>query len=227
MLARRSFARAAFLCGFGLLVSSPLLAQFSGDYAVDNWQEILVGIPPAGGGQVDLAGAPGSIRLVGGDDGCGDLNGPGPEGAPANNRGELPPEPVFSCLLAFVIEATDSGSFSFQWDYQTEDEDGPEFDVFGYIVNEDLTPLSQEDGAAIQSGVETVAVNAGDQFGFFIDCTDCVGGAADAVISGFSGPAGTPPPPPALAVPVNNLSALLLLSLLLLALGSWVIRVGR
>lgn len=212
----------------GLFISSPLLAQFSGDYAVANWEEILLGSPPAGGGEVDLAAAPASIQLLGGDDGCDFSGGKGLENMTRAERLQgLPLDE--ECLLLFVIELTGGGTVSFQWDYETLDIDGPSYDVFGYVLNGDFVQLSDDDGPDAQSGLESIGVNSADEFGFYIDCTDCGEGPASVQISQFTAPAGTaPPPPPApLAVPVNSLAALALLALLLAGLGTWAIRAGR
>lgn len=74
-------------------------------------------------------------------------------------------------------------------------------------------PRVDASGASTQSGTESVGVSAGDQFGFVFDCTDCVEGAAEVTISGFSGPAQVT------SVPVNAPLALIALIIVMAGLG--------
>ncbi|MCC5865549.1 MAG: hypothetical protein JJU31_10550 [Wenzhouxiangella sp.] len=227
MTTKHSFVFGLTILGFTLVLSTSALAQFDGDYAIANWTEIREGTPPAGGGEIDTSGAPASILLQGGDDGCDD--GGVPE-SDASGRGAviLGGPPSVSCLLLFLVEITASGTLSFQWDYETEDVDGPEYDVFGYVLNGLQTQLSDDEGGDIQSGTASLSVSEGDEFGFYMDCTDCQEGPASIIISQFSAPSGTtPPPPPAIAVPANSPSALILLALLLAGLALVFIRSGQ
>lgn len=227
MIRKWPFSIGVIALGLLLVLSTPVLAQFDGDYAIANWSETRIGDPPAGGGEVDVSGAPASIVLQGGDDGCdGGFQGPGPQ-ASGRVRGDGGPLPEFSCLLLFVVDITGTGTLSFRWDYETDDEDGPEFDLFGYLLNGVPTQLSVDEGDDIQSGTASLNVSDGDEFGFFIDCTDCEGGPASVTISQFSAPSGAAPPPAAVSVPVNSPFALILLTLLLTGLGLIAIRVGR
>jgi hypothetical protein len=228
MTRKCALASGLLTLGFTLLLSSSVLAQFDGDYAIANWAEIRDGFPPAGGGEVDTSGAPATILLQGGDDGCDEFDGPQFAGMTRAEiiQGASPGDDP--CLLMFVVEITGTGTLSFEWDYETEDVDGPSYDVFGYILNGDLTQLSDDDGADIQSGTTNLSVSEGDDFGFYIDCTDCAEGPASVTISQFSAPSGTaPPPPPAVGVPVNSTYVLILLTLLLIGLGLIFIRAGR
>jgi len=74
-------------------------------------------------------------------------------------------------------------SLSFMWDYVTSDPGGAPGDIFGYLVNGVRTQLSDPGGPINQGGL--VTVNATSSFGWFINCTDCIGGAATVRINGF------------------------------------------
>ncbi len=227
MIKTTKFLPVCLAMGLSLFLSPSVLAQFDGDYSIANWTEIQSGFPPAGGGEVDTSGAPASILLQGGDDSCDILNGPQFDGL---SRAERIQQARFlddGCLLVFTAEITGTGTLGFRWDYETEDVDGPEFDVFGYVLNGELTQLSDDGGADIQSDITTVSVTQGDDFGFYIDCTDCEEGAASVVISEFSAPGAPTSQPSAVSVPVNSPTALILLTMLLIALGLAAIRAGR
>jgi hypothetical protein len=73
------------------------------------------------------------------------------------------------------------GTYSFNWSYLTTDDAGPAGDIFGFLVGSTLHPLSDPGGAIAQSG--TATFTALSSFGFFINCTDCIGGSASATIS--------------------------------------------
>ena len=64
----------------------------------------------------------------------------------------------------------------FDWEYETEDEDGPGLDPFGFLLNADFFQLTDNDGDDHQSGWESVSVLAGDLFGFLIIAEDSKGG---------------------------------------------------
>jgi PEP-CTERM motif len=164
----------------------PVLADFIGPYDVGNWTTTLTGSPPGGGGTIDTSGAPASIEIVGGDLGC--------SGGP--------------CNIDFTIAAIASGLASFDWAYETTDDDGPSFDQFGFLLNGFFTQLSDDNGGISQSGSEAFAVSLADVFGFRFDCTDCGFGPALVTISNFDAP---------LAAVVPEPSTLLLLGSGLLA----------
>jgi hypothetical protein len=76
-----------------------------------------------------------------------------------------------------------SDSYTFNWTYSTTDISA-ETDLFGIVVDGVRTVLSDPGGAyPTQTGSRTVT--AANSFGFFVNCTDCVGGAATATISAF------------------------------------------
>ena len=148
------------LIGLGLAVTSvvvfasPARADFGGPYDVGNWNTTLTGSPPGGGGIVDTSGAPASIEIVGGDLACSGL----------------------PCTVDFTIAAVASGLVSFDWAYETTDDDGPFYDHFGFLLNGFFTQLSDDNGGNSQSGSGAFAVSLDDVFGFRLDCTDCGSG---------------------------------------------------
>ena len=75
-------------------------------------------------------------------------------------------------------------SFSFHWAYNTADSAGPEGDIFGMLVDGNRIQLSDPGGPISQSG--NVTIRALTRFGWFINCTDCIEGAATATITNFA-----------------------------------------
>ena len=171
-----SYGITVLALGGVLLAPSPAAANFSGAYDVTNWTTTLTGSPPAGGGTMDTSLAPSSIAIMGGDSGC-----------------------AVGCPLDFTIAAAGAGSVSFDWVYTTSDWDPQDgiFDLFGFLLNNVFTELTDSFGKKNQSGNTIFTVVAGDVFGFRLECGDCLGGAADVTISNFSAPeSGAPVPEP-------------------------------
>ncbi len=75
-----------------------------------------------------------------------------------------------------------SDAVSFHWTYSTADV-SPGYDIFGVLVDGVATILSDPGGPLSQSG--DFAFTSANSFGFFVNCTDCVGGAATASVSAF------------------------------------------
>ncbi|AFY93744.1 PEP-CTERM sorting domain-containing protein [Chamaesiphon minutus] len=114
-------------------------------------------------GSVDTASAPGSITLFGSDSGS---------SVPGSTD--------------YTIAAAASGTFSFNWAYDTIDE--PEFDPFSVLINGVATQLSDNTGTPFQSSLFSTSVNLGDTIGWRINTTDNNFGAAQVTISNFSAP---------------------------------------
>ena len=127
-------------------LATPALADFTGPYDVTNWNQYL------DGGIIDLSDAPNSISLVSSN-------------TFGNNIGGLP------SFTDFTIEIQADGIILFDWDFLTIDIDGPGFDPFGYILNNDFFQLTDDNGLDHQSGWESVNVFAGDIFGFEVFAT--------------------------------------------------------
>ena len=89
---------------------------------------------------------------------------------------------------AWIATATADMTVVFDWDYETFDVDGPAFDPFGYIINGVKTQLTDNAGPDNQDGTgETFNVLAGDIFGWYIEATDGILGAAvDTTAANFS-----------------------------------------
>lgn len=144
---------------------------FIGPYDVANWTTTLTGNPPGGGPEafVSTSGAPNSVTLFGGNSGC------------------VSPSFV-PCTVSFIIPAVNGGQVIFDWHYNTADIDGPFFDHFGHTLNGVFTQLTDNvmGPPSAQSGIDRFLVSTGDVFGFQLDCTDCILGAATVTIDGFA-----------------------------------------
>jgi hypothetical protein len=75
------------------------------------------------------------------------------------------------------------GTYTFDWTYSTVDTSGPSADIFGVVVDGKVMALSDPGGAQVQSGKATVTPTS--SVAFFINCTDCTDGAAQATVSSF------------------------------------------
>jgi hypothetical protein len=102
---------------------------------------------------------------------------------------------AFQVLGPCQLQVTASlpGTYSFNWAYQIVDTAGPGGDLFGVIVDASRILLSDPGGAVAQSGARTFAATS--SFGWFINCTDCIGGSATATISQFNFTAAAIPEP--------------------------------
>jgi len=88
------------------------------------------------------------------------------------------------CPTDFTIPMPANGYVQFSWEYFTED--GPQFDLAGFLINGQFFELTDPDGDIEQSGFAVVPVNQGDVFGFRLDSTDdCCGVGAFTEIFDF------------------------------------------
>lgn len=145
---------------------------FTDGFAPGNWTTTLTGTPPGGGAPPAGATNDGAtLTLSGGDSGTPDLTAFCTAGP---------------CMITYTIATPGPDHhLLFHWEYTSNDGDGPGFDFFGFLVNGTPTQLSANGGPAQQSGDEVVSLDIGSTFGWYIDCTDCVGGNAVAVITNF------------------------------------------
>jgi hypothetical protein len=121
-----------------------------------------------------------------------------------------------------VTTGNGGNTFAFDWAYTTTDTGGPPGDIFGYIADGVRFQLSDPGGPISQSGHTSVAVKS--SFGWFVNCTDCIEGAATATISAFQAAADPGPQTiPTLSEWGLLLSALLISTIALLTRG----RFGR
>jgi hypothetical protein len=80
-----------------------------------------------------------------------------------------------------------SGTFSFNWDYYTNDADGPFYDP-AYYINGVAVQLTDNAGPFSQTGTITFFANAGDVIGFGINSFDSGAGEAHLLITNFTYP---------------------------------------
>jgi len=140
---------------------------FSNEFEPANW----IFDADGGDGSVNTSNAPNSISLISSDNQSGEDN---------------------NSTYCITIPGGNEGVLEFDWDYETNDVDGPQYDPFGYIVNGNVTQLTEDNGADIQSGNVSFTINAGDQFCYLARSTDQQFGRAETQISNFSF---TPPAP--------------------------------
>ena len=163
----KTISLTALALSSALLFAAPALADFSGTYDPSNWTTTLTG--PLGGtsgeGSVDTSLAPNSIKLNGADNG------------------------MFSSTnfsnVDFTIDIVTNGMVMFDWAYETMDIDGPNWDPFGYLLNNVFFQLTFDGGSDSQSSWESVAVETGDIFGFRQHSNDSGYGPAMTTISKF------------------------------------------
>lgn len=116
-------------------------------------------------GSVNTSGAPASISLTGGDN-----------------------DSASSGTTNYTTTAAAAGTVTFNWNYSTNDIDGPFFDPFGYLLNGSFIQVTDDGGGVVQNGTSTFNVLAGDSFGFRIFTRDNTLGRASVTISNFSAP---------------------------------------
>jgi len=174
----KTIALAALIAGAGVCASAH--ADFSGPTAPANWSIVnsgtLIGASPVLGSAVF---SPTQLVLSGSNTLADEL------GCSGGSYAVLGP-----CRTSATINL--GGTFSFNWSYLTADGAGPAGDIFGVVVNGAFTPLSDPGGAVAQSGSASFA--ASSSFGWFVNCTDCIGGAATATISSFAFAQAVPEP---------------------------------
>ena len=149
--------------------------QFHRTVCSGNWITTITGTVDGGGadnGNVNTAGAPASIMINGGDD-------PAFNGCPGSVTGVAGP-----CRISFTIVHAPA-TYAFNWSY-TSNDITPQYDQFGVIVDGVMTELIANGGPLTQSG--SFIADAHSTFGWYINCTDCVGGNASATISQFAVP---------------------------------------
>ena len=150
------------------LSAANAFAAFDTDYDASNWTQT------AGTGSIDISSAPLDVSLTSGNDGSGNLS---------------------STIFSIAITAT--GTLSFDWNYTTT-EANSFWDPFGYELNGAVTRLTTNGVGAgsNQSGSVSIAVNAGDIFGFRQTTRDNQFGSASTTISNFSAPSVVTSPVP-------------------------------
>jgi hypothetical protein len=174
-IALSALAAAAVFC-------SPAHADFSGPDAPASWTTLTTGTLTGSGTNAGSATFSSSqLTLLGG-------NTTTPTSDVSCVGG------VYGFLGPCQIQTTIGlgGTYTFHWSYVTADDGGPGGDIFGVIVNGMRIQLSDPGGAVSQSGNSTFS--ALSSFGWFVNCTDCIGGAATATITAFNAVAAVPEP---------------------------------
>jgi len=128
---------------------------FVGIYDGSNW-----GLTTNGGDGSLVDSSPVSLKIIGSDDGTGNVN------------------------TTLEIDAQCTGQYSFDWDYSS-DNGGASFDPAGYIIDGVLTQLTADGGGVVQSDSATIFVTVGQPFGFYVDTEDSLFGAGMITISNF------------------------------------------
>jgi hypothetical protein len=134
---------------------------FSGEFAPANW----VFDSDGGDGNVDVSSAPASIRIIGSD-------------SQANVENNT--------TYCITIPGSNNGVLNFTWNYETVDQDGAEWDPFGYAVNSVITQLTDNNGPDSQNGNVNLNINAGDIFCFVANSVDQLFGEAFTELTNFS-----------------------------------------
>jgi PEP-CTERM motif-containing protein len=165
----------------GLVMSMPAGANvigFTDGFAPGSWTVNFTGTLLTPGGSLgSVTQTPTTFTIVGG-------NGTSPN--PPNDLtdcsgatyGFLGP-----CEADVFHTSAPFATFMFHWAYTTADRDGAPGDIFGILVNGTRIQLSDPGGPISQSGDRTI--NAATSFGWFVNCTDCINGAATATITNF------------------------------------------
>jgi|KBSMisStaDraftv2_1062788.scaffolds.fasta_scaffold189680_1 PEP-CTERM motif len=157
----------------GLVISGPVGADvigFTGPFAPASFTTLFTGTIVGGNSGSTLVTAT-TLTINGGNGTGGCVGG------------------VYGFLGPCEVDATHStaglgfDTIIFHWAYSTFDVDGPGGDLFG-VFNDGLrTVLSDPGGPISQSGNFTLHPTS--SFGFFVNCTDCLGGSATATITNF------------------------------------------
>ncbi len=150
-----------------------VFAGFNGPFAPATFTTLTAG--NVAGGSVGIT--PGLLSITGGDNPAIDPDS-GVVACTGSTTGILG-----ACQIStthIVVGASDT--VSFHWTYATTDI-SPETDLFGVLINGARTVLSDPGGPLTQSG--DFSFLASSSFGFFVNCTDCVGGSATATVSAF------------------------------------------
>jgi hypothetical protein len=177
-------------------LAGPAHADFTGAYAPGNWTTATTGTLTGTGTSTGSASFTSSqLSLLGG-------NTLTPIGDASCVGG------VYSVIGPCQIQTTIglAGLYSFSWSYLTGDDAGPAGDIFGVIVDNNRIQLSDPGGAIAQSGTKTFS--ASTSFGWFMNCSDCTGGSATAMVTNFSAQVAAVPEPSTYALMLAGLAAL-------------------
>lgn len=161
----------------GLAAAGDASANFVGFFSPATWTTTVSGnLTGAAGGSAVFTTS--TLTLTGGN-----AASPPPGGdTPACTTG------TYAFPGPCQVSATNTHIFTpfvFDWTYTTLDSAGPAGDIFGMLINGVRIQLSDPGGPLSQTG-HVVTSAPTTSFGFYVNCTDCIGGAATATISNFS-----------------------------------------
>jgi PEP-CTERM motif len=139
-----------------LLIASNAHADFSGAYAFSNWDSIT------DGGSIVTSTINQSVTLTSSDDLSND----------EKNQD-------------YTVQVLANSVINFYWQYDTTD-DTPEWDPFGYLLNNKFYQLSNDKGPKSQQGYYSVSVSSNDIFGFRANSEDSRWGSAVTKVTEFS-----------------------------------------
>jgi PEP-CTERM motif len=168
----------------GLVLSVPAGADvigFTGPFAPGTWTVNFTGtLLPPGGNLGSVTQTPTTFTIVGGNGTSPPPGGDTPD-CSGSTYGFIGP---CEANITHSTQGLGFQNFSFHWTYTTADTAGPGGDIFGVLVNGVRTILSDPGGPISQSG--NVTLHAANSIGWFVNCTDCIGGAATASITSFA-----------------------------------------
>jgi hypothetical protein len=166
---KRSVALAAALAASlaTAVAHADVIIGFTGPYDPASWVTSVMGDLQGGSSGSSLMTSA-SLTLVGGDSALGCVGGAF--------------QVIGPCEISVVT--TVANPFVFDFDYSTLDSAGPAGDIFGVIVDGVHIALSDPGGPNAQTGHRQFAATS--SFGWFINCTDCTGGAASTTIGDFA-----------------------------------------
>lgn len=134
---------------------------FSGVFAPAQWTLATNG----GDGYININNAPNSVALYGSDN--------------QNNTTNY-------TQYCINIPGTHPGVLSFNWNYQTFDTDGPQYDPFGISINGVNSQFTVNTGPNAQSGSYQYLAEVGGLFCFYVYSTDQRFGRSTVTVSNFS-----------------------------------------
>jgi PEP-CTERM motif len=134
---------AMLVAGLAAVVPSVAHADFIGNFAPPNWT-----VTDTAGGSVNTSLAPASITLIDGAD-------------------EIAGYTSYTLTVPYSVVVT------FNWNYLNNDlYQDPLFEPAYYDVNGTLTELTNDLGSPTQNGTVTIALSAGELFGFEVSTFD-------------------------------------------------------
>lgn len=177
---KKAIAVAAAALSFvaALPAGAAIIHGFTGPYAPGTWTTNVLGnLTGAAGGSANMTTS--TLTLVGGNA----VSPNPPLFTPACTGAQ------FGLLGPCEIDVTTThidNPISFTWAYSSVDDAGAAGDLFGVIIDGVHTVLSDPGGAPTQTGTFSLVANS--SFGWFVNCTDCIDGAATASITNFAAP---------------------------------------